>query len=863
MTAFVFTALVNAQTVIRTNGGTETATGTDVSTVQKADGYASGDVITISGTSATSLAPFTASVRVEGAYTVDNFTVQSGTSDKQYIGGLANSRNYVLKLGNRNYNLTFKNVEFQNTDVAQNTAGIFLIMDQATSTVTLNLDNASFTKFKGSGDSNYGGVINSSGDLTINGTNTVSFYGNATGSGGAIFANKALTIDCDEMIFDSNACNNSGAIRNGGALDISGSKVTFTNNSARNNGGSIYSTSTVKIAGKGDNGVLTFTGNTAANEGGVIYSTYGIELDSNEILFRDNEAKNYGGALRFNSSSGKILVKGETVTFDNNTALNNNGGAIHTNANVEMQGKSENSVFTFSNNSAPNGNSGVIVAVGTVDFSTGSFIFQNNSAKGIAGAIEARKGISFTGDNTSATFTGNSAGESGSDIYLSGDSTLLFQGRGTYSFDGGIFLVNLAAKTDIDGAHVTIAGRENDTTNNYQLRNVTISNGGTLTVNIDYIDSLTGTFDVLGTGDTAGTLEFNYGLAEPKSLTFSESFQIADTSTGNVVKSGVGTIEVTDENALAVKTIVSEGTLRLSGAGTLGTGEIEVGEDGTLEFKDSTATIPSAISGTGDILVSAGTATLTGAVAQTGGSTTLANGTTLNVGSVTLNNLAVTDGAAATLVASGNLTLNNDEDTQFTGSITAPAIEKTGDGTLKLNSGESGLIDVPNLTVSGGRLDLLGNAKGGITVGDGSVFSPGIGIGEATVDGAFTLAAGGRLLMEIGGLDPDQNDSLVIEGDLNLDGGLIYLELADGSTLNPGDTFTVTLDADNSEDFVNTLLDYVSGAQFTDLAYTKIGDMYALTGTLGGGGGGASVPEPSAWVLLLLGTFGLLKLRRR
>ena len=150
-----------------------------------------------------------------------------------------------------------------------------------------------------------------------------------------------------------------------------------------------------------------------------------------------------------------------------------------------------------------------------------------------------------------------------------------------------------------------------------------------------------------------------------------------------------------------------------------------------------------------------------------------------------------------------------------------------------------------------------------IAADDGSVFSPGIGIGEATVDGAFSLAAGGRLLMEIGGLDADQNDSLVIEGDLNLDGGLIYLELADGTTLNPGDTFTVTLDADNSEDFVNTLLDYVQGAQFTDLAYTKVGDLYALTGTLGGGGGGGdSVPEPSAWILLLLGTFGLLKLRR-
>ncbi|MCR5164028.1 MAG: hypothetical protein K6C40_08440, partial [Thermoguttaceae bacterium] len=539
LTVFIFTVFASAEAVVvRTNGGTETATGTDVSTVQKAAGWASGDVITISGTSSTNLAPFSASVRVEGAaYTVDTFTVQSGTSGKQYIGGLADGRNYVLKLGNKNYNLTFKDVEFQNTGVAQNTSGIFLIMDQGTSTLTLNLDNASFTKFQGSGDSNYGGVINSSGDLTINGTNTVSFYGNGTGSGGAIFANKSVTIDCDEILFDSNACNNSGAIRNSGALDIQGSKVTFSNNSARSSGGSIYSTSTVKISGKGDNAeltfsgnsansyggvvyatntvtmigtgndVFTFTGNSANDEGGVIYSTKGIEINSKTINFSSNTAKNYGGAIRLNSSSDKVLITGETVTFDKNTALNKNGGAIHTNGNVELKGKSQNSVFTFSSNSAPNGNSGVMVVVGTVDISTGTFNFQNNSVKGIGGAIEARAGITFSGDNTSATFTGNIAGTNGDDIFLSNNSALTFKDSGTYSFDGGIYLDSANGRTVVDEAQVTIAGRQykpvanegdplvEDTTNNYQLRNVTISNGGKLTANLDYIDSLAGTFN--------------------------------------------------------------------------------------------------------------------------------------------------------------------------------------------------------------------------------------------------------------------------------------------------------------------------------------------------------------------------------
>ena len=622
--------VANAQTVVRTNGGTETATGTDVSTVQKADGYASGDVISVSGTSATSIAPFSASVRVEGSYTVDNFTVQSGTADKQYIGALPNSRNYVLKLGNKNYNLTFKNVEFQNNDIAQNTAGIFMIMDQATSTVTLNLDNASFTKFQGSGDGNYGGIINSSGDLTINGTNTVSFYGNGTGSGGAIFANKAVTINCDEMIFDNNACNNSGAIRNSGALDIMGSKVTFTNNSARNNGGGIYSTSTVKMTGKGDGSVLTITGNTAKNEGGFIYAQgNGIEIDCDTINISNNSAGNYGGAIRFNNTNTnyKISITGETVTFDNNSATTANGGAIHTNASVVLEGKSENSVFTITNNTAPNGNSGFIVAVGSVEISTGSFLFQNNTASGIAGAIEARKGITFSGDSTSATFTGNIAGE-GSDLYLSNaNSVLTFQDGGTYYFDGGIFLSDASQSVVIDKAQVTIAGRqykpraseddplEEDTTNNYQLQTVNISNGGKLAVNLDYIDSITGTINV-GTEDSEGTLEISVG--EGLSTTLPDTIDVSFADTASFVKSGDGTLEL---DSIEVKSLtLAGGNLKLSGSMT-----------GDLIVKDCVFS-PDAASGT---------ASVTGNVTITDDGTILFTFTPYNDGEGTYNELEI------------------------------------------------------------------------------------------------------------------------------------------------------------------------------------------------------------------------------
>ncbi len=559
---------VNAQTVVRTNGGTETATGTDVSVVQTAAGYAAGDVMSVSGTSATNIAPFANSVRLEGDYKVIDFTVQSATAGtKQYIGAVSGNRSYVLKLTNTNYNFTFKDVEFKYNQNPQDSFGIFITMNaDSVSPVTLNLDNASFTNFQAPGDTRQGGVVYTMGDLSINGSNVVSFSGNKTGTGGALFGAKAITIDCDEIIFDSNACYNSGAIRHQGVLDITGSKVTFSNNSARNRGGSIYATANVKITGKTDASEFTFSGNTAAKEGGVIYAEADkIEIDCNKITFSDNAAS-VGAAIALERSGAnvKTLITGKTVTFDNNIATSGNGGAIHTQASVEMKGSSNDAVFTFSNNKAPNGSCGVIVAVGSVDFSTGSFIFQNNSANGIAGAIEARKAITFSGDNTSAIFTGNTAGTDGNDLYLSNaNSVLTFMDGGTYSFDGGIYLADATQSTVINKAQVTIAGRADVTNNNYQLQTVNISNGGKLTVNLDYIDSVTGTINV-GTDESEGTLEFGVGEGLSKALPLSDSFNFSFADKSIFSKSGAGTLKLPADFTYNGETNVSDGTLEIS-----------------------------------------------------------------------------------------------------------------------------------------------------------------------------------------------------------------------------------------------------------------------------------------------------------
>lgn len=240
------------------------------------------------------------------------------------------------------------------------------------------------------------------------------------------------------------------------------------------------------------------------------------------------------------------------------------------------------------------------------------------------------------------------------------------------------------------------------------------------------------------------------------------------------------------------------------------------------------------------------------------GSTTVQAGTLALSQGGTLYNLSggSADLAAAIDSTGKNLTLENTENTKFIGSIAAAAITKTGEGTLKVN----GAITASSLTVTGGEFDLLGSSTGGLTISN-AVFSPGNSVGEAEVGGAFTLTDGASVIMEIGGATPDKNDSLVASGNLNLGDGKIHLTFADACDLQPGEQFTAVFSGSNSASIKDNFIDnHVVSDYFINLQYVPYGDgQYAITGILDPN----VVPEPSAWILLLFGAFGLMYFRKR
>ena len=182
-------------------------------------------------------------------------------------------------------------------------------------------------------------------------------------------------------------------------------------------------------------------------------------------------------------------------------------------------------------------------------------------------------------------------------------------------------------------------------------------------------------------------------------------------------------------------------------------------------------------------------------------------------------------------------------------------ITKTGAGSMVL-SGEEGEVNVESLTVSAGRANVEGSLTGDLAVAEGAVFSPGEGIGTLELNGDLSAESGSVLLFE-------QNAS-----------GMDSLFLASGSTLDiaedavldlllndviPGATYTL-IEAKGG------LGDYADAAFWTNLLTAEnayIWDLSIVGNTLQAVVDANAVPEPTAWALLLLGSFGLLYCRKK
>jgi autotransporter-associated beta strand protein len=555
-----------------------------------------------------------------------------------------------------------------------------------------------------------------------------------------------------------------------GTLNLAGDLALGAGASAE-----IRATSTLNLGGATANAstVGTITGLTSLLNDGAINFNQTNTLSFATVISGDGGLTQAGsGATTLtgaNTYMGATTVNGGTLALSGSGTLGDQSGALSIGGGtLNLGGKSLTRTADITMTSASS-----VLTNGTVTTSGADFLFSDGTA--------------------SAVLAGDGA------LVKSGAGTVVLTGANTYT--GGTTITAGTLTLGAGGTGGSVTG--------------TIANAGTLV--IDRSDNLvfatvvtgtgalekTGTNILTLTGDstatgattiTQGTLRLGNGgttgslggaLVNAGTLIIDRSDDLSlgnqISGAGAVVKQGANTVTLTTANSHTGTTSITNGTLALSGAGTLGdaTGAVSVAggsldlggktisktatvtltsgaiTNGTLGstvgFQVQSGRISAILDGAGDLVKSTtGTVTL-------GGANTYGGATTLNAGTLVLEGPGTLGDVAGDLtVAGGVLDL---------GGTTAT---KTGAVALT-----SGLVTHGTLSTSD-AIDLQGGTINAVLAGTGSVVKSGGGTvtlgGANTYGGATTLNAGTLVLEGAGTLGDAAGDLTVAGGVLDLGG---------------------------------------------------------------------------------------------
>ena len=394
------------------------------------------------------------------------------------------------------------------------------------------------------------------------------FSGNsAEKSGGALRVSNS-TVTIDKSVFDGNTAKVAGgAIKTDNTKTDNTPDLTITNSSFTNNvvgkgktghGGAVFvsGTSQVKVTSS------EFTGNKAGH-GGAFY-IQGQTATFEDTVFTNNEAHEYGGALRVNTGNVTFNVTKGDVAYTGNKA----GTAADSVAGQRYNGKTGG--FLYLQSAA-----GAAGAAGTATFNVADGATLTIGKDATADSI-----ASYSKTGAVSTITKTGAG----DLVVNGDMSAfvgnLTVSSGSMTIAGGIGEYDLAVQEAVNAA------KEGENVSGTSVgTNVTVEAPATLTVgNLNVTNALS----VTANGDfTAGNITVTKGTYKDLKVLTGEK-AVADHST-----TGAATITVADKKTAKVGDItVDAGTFVKLGAGSLTAGNAAVNSgtmtvsSGSLSVKD-------------------------------------------------------------------------------------------------------------------------------------------------------------------------------------------------------------------------------------------------------------------------------------
>ncbi len=764
--------LINSGANNVTNGGSITATGSNMSYGIQYNSGASGTITNTGTITTTGKGAGDASVYAHGgAVTINN----SGTMDSSVFGVYVTTGHTLNNLAGGSISANTA-VQFHGNNNKLANAGAIL---GDTNGVTINGSGNTLTS-QGKITGGINAILINSGSknntLTLNTGTEIS--GSITDDNNSASANNNLILDGEGTLGSSisglNSVTSSGDwTLSGATMNLSGttnsalwvkSGTLILNGAMTAKGATVDSGTTLQIGNGGtlgafngdivDNGTLTFNRSDAAAYGSVISGS-------------GNVVKQGGGELTLsnnNSYSGGTTIAEGTLTATAGGALGS--GNIDNRAYLKLDAASASDPFIVADLTT---HSGATVEIGAGSTLQANTLTQQDGST-LTADLTATSGPAIRAKNVNLDGTLNVASPASQEPIRSTDdliSLALIESDNAISGDFDDITINGNAMNP--DAFITVVGQKNVNDTHYDLVE-------TLTW---YADRDNAAIDAHGT--------FNLADADD-SFTVNTVLENVDANSGwngqSLTKTGAGTLILNAENTYTGSTTISEGTLIATNVEALGTGNVT--DNATLEMNTG-GDFDNAISGSGQVVKSGDeTLTLSGANSYTGG-TTISGGTLVASNVEALGTGDITDNATLELNAGGDFANN----IGGTGSVV-----KSGDDALTLSGSN---------TYRGGTL-----ISGGTLV---ATDVQALGTGDITDNATLALNAVGDFDNAISGsgkVEKSGDDALTLSGSNTYTGGTLIssgtLVASNVEALGTGDvTDNATLELNTRGTFDNAI----------------------------------------------------------